>query len=260
MPDLRLERGAGVAVLTIDRPQARNAIALTTMDEFDAALEELEASDQRVVVLTGAGDRAFIAGGDVKQLEAVRDEAFALQMATRFRQSLDRLSNLPVPVVCALNGVALGGGAEVAVACDFRVASDSARIGFVQVSLAVMPAWGGLERLAALVGRARALYLLTGGQVLPAADAFEYGLVERVWPSAGFEAAWRELAERMAAAPREALVAIKAAVQAVEPYQRPDLAPAATRAFARLWADPAHWEAAARQDRDRRAARGGGEG
>ena len=96
--------------------------------------------------------------------------------------------------------------------------------------------------------------------VLTAADAFEYGLVERVWPSAGFEAAWRELAERMAAAPREALVAIKAAVQAVEPYQRPDLAPAATRAFARLWADPAHWEAAARQDRDRRAARGGGEG
>ena len=194
MPDLRLERSAGVAVLTIDRPQARNAIALTTMDEFDAALDELEAGDQRVVVLTGAGDRAFIAGGDVKQLEAV------------------------------------------------------------------MPAWGGIERLAALVGRARALYLLTSGHLLTAADAFDCGLVERVWPSTGFEAAWRELAERMAAAPREALVAIKAAVEAVEPNRRPDLAPAATRAFARLWADPAHWEAAARQDRNRRAARGRAEG
>ena len=128
-----------MAVLTVDRPQAMNAIALATMDEFDAALDDLSAGEQRVVVLTGAGDRAFIAGGDVKQLEAVRDEQFALTMAARFRESLDRLSSLAVPVVCALNGVALGGGAEVAVACDFRIASETARIGFIQVRLAVMP-------------------------------------------------------------------------------------------------------------------------
>jgi enoyl-CoA hydratase/carnithine racemase len=243
--------------VTIDRPQAMNAIALTTMVEFDAALEELERGSDRVIVLTGAGDRAFVAGGDVKQLEAVRDEEFALQMATRFRDSLDRLSRLPVPVVCALNGVALGGGAEVAVACDFRLASESARIGFIQVTLAVMPAWGGIERLTALVGRARALHLLTGGQVLTAREALEWGVVERVYPSAEFDAAWREHVARMAMAPRDVMVAIKTAVQAAEPYQRPDLAPAATRAFARLWADPAHWEAAAEQARKRRAARGG---
>jgi len=239
----------------VDRPQAMNAIALATMDEFDAALDDLSAGEQRVVVLTGAGDRAFIAGGDVKQLEAVRDEQFALTMAARFRESLDRLSSLPVPVVCALNGVALGGGAEVAVACDFRIASETARIGFIQVSLAVMPAWGGIERLTALVGRARALHLLTAGQVLTAAEAFQCGLVETVFPAAEFGARWRELAERMAAAPREVLVAIKAAVQAVEPFQRPDLAPQATQAFARLWADPAHWQAAAELERKRRADR-----
>jgi enoyl-CoA hydratase/carnithine racemase len=256
VPDLRLERSGGVAVLTIDRPQAMNAIALTTMDEFDAAVEELEAGDDRVIVLTGAGDRAFVAGGDVKQLEAVREEEFAREMASRFRASLDRLSSLPTPVVCALNGVALGGGAEVAVACDFRLASASARIGFIQVSLAVMPAWGGIERLTALVGRARALRLLTGGEVLTAREAFECGLVEAVYPRAQFEAGWREEVERIAAAPRDVLVAIKSAVQAAAPFQRPDLAPAATRDFARLWADPAHWEAAAALERKRRAARG----
>ena len=234
MPDLRLERADGIAVMTIDRPQAMNAIALTTMDEFDSALDELTAGDDRVVVLTGAGERAFIAGGDVKQLEAVRSEEFALEMASRFRASLDRLSSLPVPVVCALNGVALGGGAEVAVACDFRLAIETARIGFIQVSLAVIPAWGGVERLAAMIGRARALYLLTSGKVLTAPEALEYGLVERVYPQGEFESRWREEVERMAAAPREVLIALKTAVQAVE---------------------PAHWKAAAELERKRRAAR-----
>lgn len=259
MPEVRLERSGGVAVVTIDRPRALNAIALSTMDEFDQALNELEAARDHVVVLTGAGDRAFVAGGDVKELEAVRDEGWAEKMALRFRASLDRLSSLPVPVVCALNGVALGGGAEVAVACDFRVAAADARIGFIQVRLAVMPAWGGIERLAALVGRARALYLLCSGRVLDAPEAFEYGLVESVLPRAKFTAGWRELAEDMARAPREALAGLKAAVQAVEPFQRPDLAPAAARAFARLWAHPAHWEAAAALERQRRAAQKGRE-
>jgi enoyl-CoA hydratase/carnithine racemase len=118
-----------------------------------------------------------------------------------------------------------------------------------------MPAWGGIERLAALVGRARALYLLTSGRVLDAPEAFEFGLVECVFPRSDFESHWRELAARMARAPRAALTGVKAAVQAVEPFQRPDLAPAAARAFARLWADPAHWEAAARLDQERRSAR-----
>jgi enoyl-CoA hydratase/carnithine racemase len=253
VPDVRIERSRAVAVLTIDRPQALNAISLTTMDEFDAALDELEAGDDHVIVLTGAGDRAFVSGGDVKELEAVRDERWAEQMALRFRSSLDRLSNLPMPVIGALNGVALGGGAEVAVACDFRIAAEQARIGFIQVRLAVMPAWGGIERLAALVGRARALYLLASGRVLDANEAFEYGLVELVLPRASFETGWRDLAEGMARAPRAALVALKAAVQAAEPFQRPELAPQATRAFARLWADPAHWEAAAELERERRA-------
>jgi enoyl-CoA hydratase/carnithine racemase len=241
--------------LTIDRPHALNAIALTTMDEFDQALAELEQGDDRVVVLTGAGERAFVAGGDVKELEAIREEAWAERMALRFRRSLDRLSMLPMPVIAAVNGVALGGGAEVAIACDFRIAADDARIGFVQVLLAVMPAWGGIERLVTLTGRARALHLLTTGAVLGAREAFEYGLVEAVFPRAEFESGWRRLAETMAQAPRETLLAIKATVHAAEPFQRPDLAPAAARAFARLWADAAHWEAAAELEKQRRASR-----
>jgi len=152
-----------VAIVTIDRPHARNAIGLATMDELDAAFAGLAEGDARCAVLTGAGDRAFVAGGDLRELESVTSEDFAVDMAVRMRRTLDRVAGLPIPVICALNGAAIGGGAEVAVACDYRVAAHDARIGFTQVLLGVMPAWGGIERLCALVGRGRALYLLTTG-------------------------------------------------------------------------------------------------
>ena len=173
MPDLRIEREGAVAILTIDRPHARNAIGLGTMDELDAAFAGLAESDARCAVLTGAGDRAFVAGGDLRELESVTSEDFAVDMALRMRRTLDRIAGLPIPVICALNGAAIGGGAEVAVACDYRVAAHDARIGFTQVLLGVMPAWGGIERLCALVGRGRALYLLTTGAASqsPAANA-----------------------------------------------------------------------------------------
>ncbi len=255
MADIHIERDGPVAIMTIDRPHARNAIGLRTMDELDRALQSLAGTDARCAVLTGAGDRAFVAGGDLRELESVTDEHFALEMASRMRRTLDRVASLPIPVIAALNGAALGGGAEVAVACDYRIADDDARIGFTQVLLGVMPAWGGIERLVNLVGRGRALYLLTTGAVLTGREACQYGLVEESVPRERFGERWRELAHRVAQAPPAALAGIKRAVDAAQPGSRPDLEDAAVRSFARTWADPVHWEMAAELERRRREAR-----
>jgi len=168
MSDVTLDVTDGVAVLTIDRPQVRNAIGLNTMQELDTALTDAETANPAVLVVRGAGERAFVSGGDLKELSAIRDEAGAVEMATRMRRFLDRMASFPAPVIAALNGHALGGGAEVAVAADIRIAADDIRIGFTQAVLAIMPAWGGAERLAELVGRGRAMLLVGSGKTLTA--------------------------------------------------------------------------------------------
>ncbi|HEY4867743.1 MAG TPA: enoyl-CoA hydratase/isomerase family protein, partial [Candidatus Dormibacteraeota bacterium] len=194
MADIKVRQEGRVLVLTVDRPQARNALAGSTMQELDAHLADLaDRTDIHCAVITGAGERAFIAGGDLKELESQRDEPFARQMAEAMRASLDRIPSLPVPVIAAINGAALGGGAEVAIACDFRIACDDARIGFTQALLGLMPAWGGIERLAASTGRSRALYLLTTGRTLSGSEAAAWGVVEESAPRSEFDRRWLEL-------------------------------------------------------------------
>ncbi|MFK0284961.1 enoyl-CoA hydratase/isomerase family protein [Streptomyces sp. NPDC090499] len=225
----------GLAVLTIDRPHARNAISLATMDELEKALDA--AAGVRALVITGAGDRAFVSGGDLKELAAIRTEEDAAAMAWRMRGLCDRIAGFPAPVVAALNGHALGGGAEVAVAADIRIAADGIRVGFTQVTLAIMPAWGGAERLAALVGRGRALLLAGTGAVLDATEAERVGLVDRVVPRASFETEWRSVARALATGPGAEIKRV---------LDEGTSADDAVRAFARLWAADAHWEAADR--------------
>ena len=178
MVDLELEQG--LAVITIDRPEARNAIAPETMEQLEKALDEAEGA--KALVIRGGGDRAFVSGGDLKELSKLRTVEQAAEMARQMRTVCDRIAAFPAPVVAALNGHALGGGAEVAVAADIRIAADDIKIGFNQVSLAIMPAWGGAERLSALVGRGRALMLAGSGTVLDASGAERLGLVDRVLP------------------------------------------------------------------------------
>ena len=161
-----VEFDQGLAVLTIDRPHARNAISLDTMDQLEKALDAAEGAS--ALAITGAGDRAFVSGGDLKELSAIRTQEDAAAMAWRMRSICDRLASFPAPVIAALNGHALGGGAEVAVAADIRLAADDIKIGFNQVALEIMPAWGGAERLAELVGKSRALLLAGTGTVLDA--------------------------------------------------------------------------------------------
>jgi enoyl-CoA hydratase len=253
MPDIRAEQEGAVLVLTIDRPRVSNALGLATMAELDEILVELESrSDVRCTVITGAGDRAFIAGGDLTELESRRDEAFAVVMAERMRSTLDRIARLPMPVLAAINGAALGGGAEVAMACDFRIAAEDARIGFTQVLLGLLPAWGGIERLATAVGRGRALYLLTTGRVLTGAEAYIWGVVEEAVPRSSFQDRWAEVAWQVARAPAHALAGIKRTLEAALPAARPELAGPAVASFARAWAAPQHWEMAAELKRRRR--------
>lgn len=255
MAGVSFEIAGSVGTLTIDRPQTRNSLNQEAMAALDAALAEVAGSALRAVFIRGAGERAFISGGDLNELEANRGEEFARSMALAMRSTLDRIPALPMPVIALLNGHAIGGGAEVAVACDFRLAADDIKIGFTQARLGLVPAWGGIERLTALVGRGRALALLTTGRSLGALEARDWGLVEEVVPRRQFEERAAGLAAELALVPSPVLAAIKRAVAAAEPFARPDLARAATDDFARAWADPAHWEAAQRMESERRKTR-----
>ncbi|MDV3127773.1 enoyl-CoA hydratase/isomerase family protein [Mycobacterium sp. 21AC1] len=227
-----LECDNGLAVITIDRPHARNAISLDTMDELDKALDG--AAGASALAITGAGDRAFVSGGDLKELAALRTELEASAMAWRMRSICDRIAGFPGPVIAALNGHALGGGAEVAVAADIRIAADDIRIGFNQVALAIMPAWGGAERLSTLVGRSRALLLAGTGRVLDAAEAQRVGLIDQVLPRAQFTEGWRNIARTLASPPAGEIKRVISGVPTTE----------AVAAFARLWASDEHWAAA----------------
>ena len=232
MVDLELDQG--LAVITINRPNARNAIAPQTMDQLGQAI--VGAKGALCLVIRGEGDKAFVSGGDLKELSALRTEEQAAAMAWRMRSLCDELANFPAPVVAALNGHAFGGGAEVAVAADIRVAADDIKIGFNQVSLEIMPAWGGAERLAALVGRGRALMLAGTGAVLTADQAEKVGLVDRVLPRATFETEWRSLARALANRPAGDIKRDMSGVPASD----------AVAAFASLWVSDEHWAAADR--------------
>ncbi len=235
MVDVEFDEFArGLAVLTIDRPHARNAISLDTMDQLEKALDAAEGAS--ALAITGAGDRAFVSGGDLKELSAIRTEEDAAAMAWRMRSICDRLASFPAPVIAALNGHALGGGAEVAVAADIRLAADDIKIGFNQVALEIMPAWGGAERLAALVGKSRALLLAGTGEVLDAQRAENLGLIDQVFPRSTFEEDWRLVARALSARPAGEIKRVIDGVSADE----------AVSAFARLWVGDAHWHAADR--------------
>jgi enoyl-CoA hydratase/carnithine racemase len=253
--DLRLDLDRGVAVISIDRPGARNALALRTMAELDEALDAARVQRARVVVIRGEGDKAFCAGGDLKELERMRSDRDAAAMARRMRSTLDRIAASKVPVIAGVNGDAFGGGAELALACDFRVAAEHARIGFTQVSLGLMPAWGASERLAALVGRGQALHMLLTARVLTAAEALEAGLIEEVVPGERFDARLGEVARQVASAPPVAVAGIKRSVDSVRPHRNPELAAEAIATFTRTWVAPAHWRAVERMEKRRQQKR-----
>jgi enoyl-CoA hydratase len=194
-----LEHEEGIATLTINRPQALNALNRATMADLSAAIEELERdTSTRCVILTGAGDRAFVAGADINELRTIAGAAEGAEFAARGQALFFRIENLNKPVIAAINGYALGGGCELAMACDIRLAADSARLGQPEVNLGIIPGYGGTQRLPRLVGKGRAKWLILSGDMISAQEALRIGLVDFVVPAAQLMATARELAQQVA--------------------------------------------------------------
>jgi enoyl-CoA hydratase len=210
--NLLLERDGSIAVVTVSRPRVLNALDTQTLDELRrAALELKHDSGVRAVILTGAGEKAFVAGADIEQLARLApDEAKAYALAGQ--HVFDLLENLGKPVVAAINGFALGGGCELAMACTFRVASETARLGQPEVKLGLIPGFGGTQRLARLVGKGRAIDLVLTGRLVDAEEALRWGLVHRVVPAANLMTEARSLAASLA---ELAPVALRYAMEAI---------------------------------------------
>jgi len=179
---LLVETRDGVATVTVNRPDKLNALSDRVMEELDAAFAAL-AADPAVggVILTGAGEKAFVAGADIGEL-ATQSPVEGRERSIRGQRVLDRIEGLGKPVVAAVNGFALGGGCELALACHVRVASEGARLGTPEVKLGIMCGYGGTQRLPRLVGRGRALEMLLTGEMVDAQEALRIGLVNRVVP------------------------------------------------------------------------------
>ena len=248
--DLHYVERDGVALVTIDRAAVHNAISLATMAELARVLDWLESgSIVGAVVLTGAGDRTFVSGGDLKDFEQITTYDAAVAMSRRMQSLTARLRALSIPVIGAINGDSLGGGCEVALACDIRVVSSAAHFGFKQVTLGITPAWGGLPRLVRQVGRARALTLLLTGELIDAIEAQRIGLADRVVPPGEVVDAAFEPARTIARNPRGAVRAIKRMVDA-EPSSAEEAQAFEADLFARTWISEDHDEAlAARRER-----------
>ncbi len=195
---VRYETSGATAWLTVNRPDKLNALNRATVEQIVATHRQaLEDTAVRVIAITGAGDKAFVAGADIKEMAAL--EPASAQAFSRFLQhSLDGLERSAKPVVAAVNGFALGGGCELALACHVRIAADNARFGQPEVSLGLMPGAGGTQRLQRIVGRGRALDLILSGDMIDAAEALRIGLVNRVVPAAELRETIETYAKRLA--------------------------------------------------------------
>jgi len=216
---LLLERRGRVAIITINRPQKLNALNIQTRAEGAAALDELrEDNEVRVVVITGAGEKAFVAGADIAEFEG--RTAVTQRDVMTARSLFTAVDTFPKPVIAMINGFCLGGGCELALSCDIRVASETARFGQPEINLGIIPGGGGTQRLTRLVGEGKAMELILTGDMIDAQHAFNLGLVNLVVPAADLEAKTMELANRIA---EKSPVALRMAKEAVKTAARSSL-------------------------------------
>ncbi len=209
---IRYESREGVATVTLNRPEVHNAMNQAMRAELTRCFGEIAVSDEvQVVVVTGAGERAFSAGADIKESVEPQDPVRFREQRKRidFRQAMDRC---PQPILAAIRGYAFGGGLELALASDIRIAADDARLGLTEIDLAIIPGGGGTQRLPRLIGRGKALEMILTGARIDAATALGLGLVERVVPAAELQASVQALARTLAA---KAPVALRYAKEAV---------------------------------------------
>jgi enoyl-CoA hydratase len=210
--NLVIERDGAVVLATINRPHVLNAIDAPTLDALGRFARDLAAdADVRAVILTGAGDKAFIAGADIKEL-AVQTPTGGRELALRGQQVFNLFEQMGKPVIAAINGYALGGGCELAMACTLRFAADTAKIGLPEITLGILPGYAGTQRLVRLVGKGKAMELVLTGAPIGADEAARIGLVNRVMPLADLLPQARTLAGQLA---RNAPIASRYAMSAI---------------------------------------------
>jgi len=211
---LRLHLDGPIATITLDRPEKLNAVTPEMLEGLEAALASIEADDAvRVVVLTGAGDRAFCAGADINAWASLAPIDMWRRWVRLGHRVADRLEGLRQPTIAALNGIAYGGGLELALACDLRIAADTVRLAAPEVGIGTIPGWGMTTRLAAVAGPARAKQMILTGEPVDARRAESWGVLSEVVPAAELGEAVRRTAERVAA---QAPVAVQVAKQLID--------------------------------------------
>jgi enoyl-CoA hydratase len=240
---IRYERVGHAVLLTIDRPGAGNSIDLATAAAFAAAITRIDSDPGiRGVIVTGQGGRIFCSGGDLKAYASFETTEDLQEMVSRLGGLLDQLEALSCPVIAAIDGQAIGGGAELAIACDMRIASSDATIVFPQVKLGILPGWNGLERLTRLCGTSTAMRLLMSAHRVRAEEALRCGLVDEIAPGSAVDAALNFVASLDGAAPL-ALASIKALVRQSAAVPRDVARKAITDKLIELWFSADHREA-----------------
>lgn len=230
----------GIGLLTFNRPEVRNALSWEGMERFRRLTEEAHGAEHlRALVITGDA-HAFCAGGDLNELHNHLNRVDGVRLMTLMGEALIRWAELPCPTIAAIEGAAMGGGAEIALACDMRVMAADARIGLMHVRLAISPAWGGAMRLLRTVGYARAFEWLVAGRVLSGEEAYHYGLANRLTtPGQALQEAL-QLSASIAGNDAAAVNAIKRMLRAGRTLDPSSAAAAERKEFPNLWSAPAH--------------------
>ena len=211
---LTLELDASIATITLNRPAVLNALNADLLSLLEQTLDAFTGNTElRAVILTGAGERAFAAGADIAELGALGGAVAGERKARTGQRVTQLIEALPVPVIAAVNGFALGGGCEIAMACDFRIASENAKFGQPEVNLGILPGYGGTQRTARLVGPGNALFMCLTGEMIDAAEALRIGLVQRVVPIGQLLPEARRIANGIAAKAPLAVTATKRAIR-----------------------------------------------
>lgn len=210
---IEVTQADGVSTILLNRPKQLNALNAATTADLLAAFDAISSDTSvRAVIITGAGDRAFAAGADIGELRELESASAARAMALNSHKLGRLMADLRQPIIAAINGFALGGGLELALACDIRLASETAQLGLPEVTLGIMPGWGGTQRLARVIGPSMAKLLMMTGDRIDAAEALRLGLVERVVPAAELLSTAQQVATKIASLPPLSIAAIKQAV------------------------------------------------